>query len=136
MPKAECNTNDFRFLTDLIKKYYSCKGKDNSMSFKDKLKLYQNIDEYIDSITYYPYKPVSEFGTIYHDCWHLLDSKLMSRFGCTPVLEKNIAKKVSYYATTNETEYIAEVGRKYMEGIPISDDVMALYKEYDGPVLV
>ena len=45
------------------------------------------------------------------------------------------AGKVSWYAQTSIGEFIAEVYGKMVRGEKIADDVMALYKKYNGPML-
>lgn len=132
IPPADCSQSDLKFLTDKIKQFVNNK---NSMKFRDKVELSQNLLEYVDSLTHYKYKPVSEFGTIYHEFTHLLDDNLLTRTRSLASNEKTIARKVSEYATTTRAEYIAEVGRKHLEGISLPDDVMALYKKFGGPVL-
>lgn len=49
--------------------------------------------------------------------------------------EKNIATTISDYATTNSHEFVAEVFADLLNGKTFSDDVMALYKKYGGPIL-
>ena len=135
LPMADCSAEDFKLFKNLIRDFNVSKRNGTSMSFKDKVRLYEILDEYADSLGHYTYKPVSEFGRIYHECWHLLDPKILTRSKSVSTIDKTIARTVSDYATTTEAEYIAEVGRKYMEGIPLSEDVMALYKKYGGPAL-
>ena len=45
------------------------------------------------------------------------------------------AKKVSEYASESPAEFVAETFAGLLEGKTYSDDVMALYKKYDGPAL-
>ena len=45
------------------------------------------------------------------------------------------AGKVSWYAQTSIGEFVAEVYAKLVSGAKLPDDVMALYKKYNGPML-
>ena len=48
---------------------------------------------------------------------------------------QQVAGSVSWYAQTSIGEFIAEVYGKMVRGEKIADDVMALYKKYNGPML-
>lgn len=48
---------------------------------------------------------------------------------------QNTAGKVSWYAQTSIGEFVAEVYAKLIKGEQLPDDVMALYKKYNGPEL-
>lgn len=45
------------------------------------------------------------------------------------------AGKISEYATTSIGEFVAETYSKFLQGQPMSDDIIALYKKYNGPLL-
>ena len=45
------------------------------------------------------------------------------------------AGKVSWYAQTSIGEFVAEVYAKLVSGAKLPDDVMALYKKYNGPMI-
>ncbi len=45
------------------------------------------------------------------------------------------ARKVSDYATESPLEFVAETFSQLMEGKTFPDDVMALYKKYNGPMI-
>ena len=45
------------------------------------------------------------------------------------------AGKISEYATTSIGEFIAETYSKFLQGKPMGDDIIALYKKYNGPLL-
>ena len=47
---------------------------------------------------------------------------------------QNTAGEVSWYATTGIGEFIADTYAKMVAGESISDDVIALYKKYNGPL--
>ena len=53
----------------------------------------------------------------------------------TNVEEQNIAEEVSWYATESVGEFIAETYAKLIKGYNVSDEVIALYKKYNGPML-
>ena len=45
------------------------------------------------------------------------------------------AGKVSWYAQTSIGEFVAEVYAKLVSGVKLPDDVMELYKKYNGPMI-
>lgn len=51
----------------------------------------------------------------------------------TSTKEQNTAGKVSSYATSSVGEFIAEAYVKLINGESLDDDVLALYKKYNGP---
>ena len=82
----------------------------------------------------------STFSLIYHEIGHLehaentkstfyfLDKKHMRLFKAS----KDIASKVSAYATTSPCEFVAECFAKLCDGIKLDDDVMKLYEKLGG----
>ena len=48
---------------------------------------------------------------------------------------QQIAGKVSWYAQSGIGEFVAEVYAKLIKGEEIADDVLALYKKYNGPMI-
>ena len=54
----------------------------------------------------------------------------------TSPLEQNIAGEVSGYATSCVGKFIAEVYAGLIQGKQYSDDFMALYSLYEGPMLI
>lgn len=46
------------------------------------------------------------------------------------------AGKVSDYAKTSRHEFIAETYARLIEGEKLPEDVMALYKKYNGPMII
>ncbi|MCQ2738773.1 MAG: hypothetical protein MJ237_00940 [bacterium] len=125
-----CSQEDFQSIVHNIRLFIT---KKNTMTYKEKVRLYENLREYgLNILLERPYKPVSEFGTIYHECWHLLDPKLLSRSMSKSSIDQKIAKTVSDYATSNEGEYIAEVGKRYMEGLPLTKEAVDLYNKLGG----
>ena len=65
-----------------------------------------------------------EFKKLYPDLYkHLTDKDI-----------KHTAWKVSRYATTSIGEFVAEVYKMMIKGEPIPEDVLALYKKYNGPL--
>ncbi len=45
------------------------------------------------------------------------------------------AGKISWYAQTSIGEFVAEVYAKLVSGVKLPDDVMELYKKYNGPMI-
>ena len=53
-----------------------------------------------------------------------------------PDAAREIASKVSEYATLNPLEFVAEVRTGALAGVAYGDDVLSLYEDYSGPPLV
>ena len=49
--------------------------------------------------------------------------------------EQTIAAEVSHYSTESVGEFIAETYEKLIKGENVSDEVMTLYKKYNGPLI-
>ena len=95
-----------------------------------------------------PKRYLSPFDTIYHEMGHIQqikNSTLFSKlFGKISTLNyhwhkfvdnpKNLetAKKVSWYAMSDQREFVAEVFVKLCNGRKIDDDVLKLYRYYNG----
>lgn len=73
------------------------------------------------------------YHIIDHETGHKFDTELKTHM--LSDAEKNIATTVSDYATTNSREFVAEVFAELIEGRKLPDDVMALYKKYNGPTI-
>lgn len=74
-------------------------------------------------------KKVEEFKTMGEPV-----SEITNEFVTNKEIQQ-IARKVSDYATESPLEFVAEAFSQLMEGKTFSDDVMALYKKYNGPAL-
>lgn len=74
-------------------------------------------------------KKVDEFNALSQPV-----SDITHEFVTNPQIQQT-ARKVSDYATESPLEFVAETFSQLMEGKTFSDDVMALYKKYGGPVL-
>ena len=106
-------------------------SKFNPFSKKEKNK--RQID-YISNrwggSTYSGYKELLEkspetFKKRYPDLYkHLMDEKI-----------QRVASEVSSYAKTSIGEFVAEVYARLIAKLPVSDDVMELYRKYNGPEL-
>ena len=81
-------------------------------------------------LTYQGYKDLlknnpKKFEKMYPDLYkHLTDNEI-----------QNIAGQVSWYSQTSIGEFIAEVYAGLIQGKKFSDDVIKLYKKYNGPLL-
>jgi len=53
----------------------------------------------------------------------------------TNMNEQTVAAEVSHYATESVGEFIAETYEKLIKDEKVSDEVMALYKKYNGPTI-
>jgi len=49
--------------------------------------------------------------------------------------EQYIASKISAYAKRSPLEFVAECYARLMHGEKLPDEVMALYKKYEGPLV-
>ena len=74
-------------------------------------------------------KKVEEFKTMGESV-----SEITNEFVTNKEIQQ-IARKVSDYATESPLEFVAKAFSQLMEGKTFSDDVMALYKKYNGPAL-
>ena len=84
----------------------------------------------------------SLFTIIYHEMGHIQHHNNMNYYSLLfknldPNFTKDfnkqqIAQKVSWYAQTSPDEFVAEVFANLCEGIKMPDDVMKLYKEFNG----
>ena len=91
---------------------------------------------------------------LYHEFGHLNDPNISSRACVKAFYDSNketypkeltewfnnthnlkVSGEVSSYATENPAEFIAETFAGLVQGKKFSDDVMALYKKYGGPLL-
>ena len=85
----------------------------------------------------------STFSIINHEMGHLQHfTNTKSNFNeldknFTELFEKSkdIAKKVSNYAVTSPTEFVAECYSKIVDGIKLDDDVLDLYKKFGGVII-
>lgn len=92
---------------------------------------------------------VSPFDTIFHELGHTAHEKnaifkynngtfkeggKLYKMFKTPEMQE-VAQKVSLYATETPYEFVADVFAGLMSGTKYSDDVMALYKKLNGPVV-
>ncbi len=80
------------------------------------------------------------YHAIIHDMGHALHAESigLNAFYKTHLLsdtEKDIAATISNYATTDSREFVAEVFAELIKENKLPDDVMALYKKYNGPTL-
>ena len=133
-------------------KYDTMLQNPNSYSKIEWQSLLQMFDDVISDLVisekYYdelPYRYISIFDTIYHEMGHIQQIKNSSKFSRTlgklsPLnlnFQQNrntqkIAQKVSWYAQSSPQEFVAEVFVLLCNGRKIDDDVLNLYKYYNG----
>ena len=131
-----------------------------SATFDEKIKIYQDYYKIRDGKfvngEFIPAK-ISKYRDLWHELGHMRHqinspnysqmqkieeyleqglpvSKISQEFVDNKVTQKTV-KKVSEYACGSPDEFIAEVFAGHNEGLKFSDDVMELYKKYDGPAL-
>ena len=63
-----------------------------------------------------------------------IPSELSKEFANSKSIQAT-ARKVSEYEPASPAEFVAETFAGLLDGKTYSDDVMALYKKYGGPVL-
>lgn len=113
-------------------------------SYKDKLELYDGMGAALQVVEQLNKNPnykinMSDFnweGAFLHEKGHMLHQEVFKDFEKAPMLsalEENIAMKVSNYAKSDIREFVAEVYKGLRNGRQFSDDIMALYKKYQGP---
>ena len=90
----------------------------------------EHVDNRWQGLTYEGFKDLFEknpekFKKKYPDLYEFLTNQEIQQS----------AGKVSWYAQTSIGEFIAEVYAKMIRGEKIPDDVMALYKKYNGPTI-
>ena len=71
---------------------------------------------------------------IRRDALNILPTKSHEEFINTQSIQET-AGKVSNYAKTSRDEFIAETYARLIEGEKLHEDVMALYKKYNGPMI-
>lgn len=82
-------------------------------------------------------------STVHHEVGHALHRERLGHLdfqdlraaGWPGDTEAKIARQVSRYATTHPGEFVAETFSGLVNGERYSDEVMALYKKYNGPVV-
>jgi hypothetical protein len=85
------------------------------------------------------YRSGDNFGLIYHEYGHLMHYNNMTqqqldRFKTQfSAADKAIAMKVSDYASTDFREFVAETYKALLIGHTFPQDVMDLYRKYNGP---
>jgi len=145
------------FITNVIERV---NNYSNNLSLKNKLKLMSDMKSIQDGKMVngkWKEKPISIYQTLNHELGHLRhqylakDYELMKKadefilqgkpvsditkeFLNTPTIQET-AGKVSVYAQESPLEFVAETFAGLRDGIKFDDDVMALYKKYNGPMV-
>ena len=145
------------FITNVIERV---NNYSNNLSLKEKLKLMSDMKSIQDGKMVngkWREKPTSIYQTLNHELGHLRhqysakDYELMKKgdefiaqgepvsditkeFLNTQTIQE-IAGKVSPYAKESPLEFVAETFAGLCDGIKFDDDVMALYKKYNGPMV-
>lgn len=146
------------FVKDLVKRMNEYNP--NTTTFKEKNRIMLDImglnngrmvNGKIEAIRYHDYNFLN------HELGHLRHQECASNYNMMKKVEEfktmgkpvseitnefvtnkeiqQIARKVSGYATESPLEFVADTFSQLMEGKTFSDDVMALYKRYNGPAL-
>ncbi len=149
------NTEFVRNLIDRINRY-----NPKTATFKENSRLAMDIKGLMDGklvngkikeVTY------SDFFYLNHELGHLRHQEINPNYNLMKKIDEFLevgekpseiaiefassksiqttAKKVSEYAPESPAEFIAETFAGLLEGKTYSDDVMALYKKYGGPVI-
>ncbi|MBQ8635206.1 hypothetical protein IJ425_03540 [bacterium] len=109
-----------------------------------------NIGDLVNT-NLYPKRFCSKFDILYHEMGHLQHykntslfsqlfgkfsdkSKQVAKFTQNPQMQKT-ASKISWYAQTHPSEFVAETYAKLCNGIKLPDDVMELYKKLNGVLI-
>lgn len=148
---------------EVVKPEYKCENLDKliqrlnayhkNSTFSDKMEIYDGISEaipYLDNILAGKNVKMASFtsnGSFLHEQGHLLHqdtykfwnearkegSRIYQEFQQSDI--QNIAGQVSDYAKSDPLEFVAETYKRLRRGQIFSDDVMALYKKYNGPMI-
>ena len=130
--------------------YYSY---NKSSTYRDKMEIYDGLSEaisYLGNITAGKNTKMASFsadGSFLHEIGHMLHqdtykfwneartegSKIYQEFQQSDI--QNIAGQVSDYTKSNPLEFVAETYKRIRRGQTFPDDVMALYKKYNGPII-
>lgn len=112
-----------------------------NLSFKDKMQCIADLKAF-ESRTAPGIKGISENGiyrTLNHEQGHFLHfgicEKLDNLKNFQNDNEISIARKVSRLATKNPLEFVADTFAGLKDGKVFDDDVMSLYKKYNGPTI-
>jgi hypothetical protein len=150
-------------ISEAVKPEYRCENLDKlikklntynkNSTFKDKMEIYDGIAEaipYLNNILAGKNVKMSSFsdrGPFLHEIGHLIhkntykffdeagkeSSKIYKEFQNKNI--QAVALQVSAYAANSPLEFVAETYKRLRNGQVFSDDVMALYKKYNGPLL-
>ncbi len=150
-------------LYKVVKPEYRCENLDKLVdklnaynkdsTYKNKMEIYDGISEavtYLNNILERKNTKMADFssdGPFLHEMGHLLHqdtyklwnearkggSKIYQEFQQADI--QNIARQVSNYAKSDPLEFVAETYKRLRRGQVFSDDVMALYKKYNGPTI-
>ena len=144
---------------EIVKPEYKCENLEKlvnklntynkNSSFKDKMEIYDGIGEaisYLRNIQAGKNVKMSNFssdGAFLHEMGHLLHQDSYKMYSsakegakiCQEFInnEGKIAQKVSDYATNSPLEFVAETYKHLRRGETFSDDIINLYKKYNGP---
>lgn len=129
-------------------------------TFKEKVKLINDMKSFSDGCIVNGQikgRNYSDFYLLNHELGHLRHQECVKNYNSMKKVEEfetqgqpvsditnefvsnkqiqQTARKVSDYATESPLEFVAETFAQLMEGKTFSDDVMALYQKYGGPIL-
>lgn len=139
-PSTKTIYHEMGHLQDFAKNLKELDLKQFNFSFKDAYKEVKegkkhtadidHVNNRWGGITYDGYKDLltknpDKFKKRYPDLYEFLTNQEIQQ----------TTGKVSWYAQTSIGEFIADVYAKMVKGEKLSDDVMALYKKYNGPML-
>ena len=146
---------------EVVKPEYKCENLDKliqklnaynkNSTYTDKMEIFDGFSEaisYLGNITAGKNVKMANFsadGSFLHELGHMLHqdtykfyneamketSKIYQDFQLPDT--QSIAMQVSSYATNSPLEFVAETYKRIRRGQTFSDDVMALYKKYNGP---
>lgn len=133
--------------TQIMKKHFKMTLKEfDALPIEQQKEIIKNLNGALLQEGIRSYKLNIAIKDSFHNIYHEIGHKQHSINNLESFVEHNdfsnnlnevaTALKVSNYATTNSTEFVAEVYSLLLQGVKLPEDVMNMYKKYKGPSIL